>query len=275
VGTAVANQALVAIHPISSGPALASLRRSEDGPRVREVASRATPTAPASYRAALARAYREVTGKTPTSATLDVLSAHVAHETGRGERMFNFNFGGIKGAGPSGLTARYRTHEYLDGKKVSLVDGFRAYKNIDEGATDYLRLLEKRYGSAFRAAAEGDVDGFAAALKSKGYYTAPAAGYAAALRSLAKEEPSTTSAGSAGAAGEETMASIVDGMSSPLNALPTVALARVIDDATAMAARLAAPIDEVTAPSWTQTTQQTQRDDFSALAAASHVRSHK
>ena len=28
---------------------------------------------------------------------LDILTAHVAHETGNGDQMFGYNFGGIKG----------------------------------------------------------------------------------------------------------------------------------------------------------------------------------
>ena len=100
--------------------------------------------------------------------------------------MFNFNFGGIKGAAPeTGGTARCRTREVVDGREVSVRDGFRAYRSLEEGAADYVRLLRGRFGAAVARAEVGDIDGFARALKASGYYTADEAKYASALRGLA------------------------------------------------------------------------------------------
>ncbi|MBM4376178.1 MAG: hypothetical protein FJ095_13935 [Deltaproteobacteria bacterium] len=152
-----------------------------------EVASRRTPMSAAGIRQALAGAYRRLHGRNIGAKELDVLSAHVAHETARGERMFNYNFGGMKGVGPSGLTTRYTTTEVFDGEEKKLVDGFRAYRNPIEGATDYLRLLEQRFPSAARAAASGDVTEFSGALKRAGYYTADEEAYTRALRAHAHE----------------------------------------------------------------------------------------
>jgi hypothetical protein len=157
-----------------------------DGANV-EVASRRTPMSAAGIRQALAGAYRRLHGRNIGAKELDVLSAHVAHETARGERMFNYNFGGMKGAGLSGLTTRYQTTEVLDGEVTKLVDGFRAYRNPLEGATDYLRLLEQRFPSAARAAAGGDVTEFSSALKRAGYYTADEEAYTKALRAHVHE----------------------------------------------------------------------------------------
>ncbi len=114
--------------------------------------------------------------------------------------MFNFNFGGIKGASPAGTTAVYRTREVLGGKEVSIRDGFRAYASLDEGALDYVRTMKERFGGALAPAARGDVTGFAGALKRAHYYTASEADYAHGLTSLmgasANHAPSATSTSS-------------------------------------------------------------------------------
>jgi flagellar protein FlgJ len=152
-----------------------------------EVAARATHASLPQLRAAIARACTKIEGHAPSARFLDVLTAQAAVETGRGEHMYNWNFGGIKGAAPSGGTTTLRTKEVLDGKEVEIRDGFRAYASIDEGATDYVALLQRRFGGALSAARRGDVDGFAHALKASGYYTASADDYAAALHGITKE----------------------------------------------------------------------------------------
>jgi len=138
-------------------------------------------------RRSLAAAHRRLHGQPAPAALLDILTAHVAHETARGQRMFNFNFGGMKGAGPSGLTARYQTTEFLDGSKKSIVDGFRAYRTLDEGAVDYLQLMDRRFGAALDRAAEGDVDGFTEKLKKSRYFTAPLEAYNKAMHAHVRE----------------------------------------------------------------------------------------
>lgn len=150
----------------------------------REVEPRRTEVSRGEIRAAIARAHAAVTGRAPGAATLDVLTAQASLETASGSRMYNFNFGGIKGQGPSGETARLRTHEVLGGKDVEIRDGFRAYRTIDDGATDYVRLMRDRFPGAMAQAERGDVDGFAHALKQSSYYTADEKAYASGLRSL-------------------------------------------------------------------------------------------
>jgi hypothetical protein len=85
--------------------------------------------------------------------------------------MMNFNFGGIKGTGPSGLTVAYGTHEGSGENTKAVVDHFRAYGSAEEGAGDYLKLLSKRYPGAFAAARSGDATGFVRELKKGGYFT--------------------------------------------------------------------------------------------------------
>ena len=151
---------------------------------VREVEPRRTQVSQREIRDAIARAHTKVTGRAPSAPTLDVLTAQASLETASGGRMYNFNFGGIKGHGPSGETARLRTHEVLSGKDVEIRDGFRAYRTIDDGATDYVRLMRDRFPGAMAQAERGDVDGFARALKQSNYYTADEKAYAIGLRSL-------------------------------------------------------------------------------------------
>ena len=134
-------------------------------------------------RAAIARACEKVHGSAPKE-LVDTLAAQASLETGSGQHMYNYNFGGIKGVGPTGLVAKCKTKEVLDGKTVQIVDGFRAYGSLDEGALDYVTTLRGRFGRSWDAAVVGDVRGFAHALKTQGYYTANEADYAKALSGL-------------------------------------------------------------------------------------------
>jgi flagellum-specific peptidoglycan hydrolase FlgJ len=153
-----------------------------------------TAASMSAIRASLSRAIESVTGRRATSRTVDVLASQVSLETAGGSQMFNFNFGGIKGAGPGGATASYMTREVLDGSSVHIQQGFRAYSSLDAGARDYVSLVRSRFPQAFHSAAAGDLDGFAHALKSAHYYTAPESEYAAGLRSTAGASgaPTTT-----------------------------------------------------------------------------------
>jgi hypothetical protein len=149
------------------------------------VPARRSPVSMADIRASLSRAVESVTGRRATARTVDVLASQVSLETAGGSQMFNFNFGGIKGAAPGGATASYMTREVLDGNSVHIQQGFRAYASLDEGARDYVSVVRSRFPQAFQSAAAGDLDGFAHALKQAHYYTAPESEYAAGLRALA------------------------------------------------------------------------------------------
>ncbi len=135
---------------------------------------------------ALSRAWSNVMGEPPSKATLAILTAQWSHETGRGEHMYNFNFGGIKGTGPSGLTVAQRTREGWGATREVIVDNFRAYQSAEEGATDYVSLLARRYGDAVAAAKEGDPSGFVHGLKTGGYFTGNEQLYARSITQLAE-----------------------------------------------------------------------------------------
>ena len=187
------------------------------------VPARRTPASMEDIRASLSRAVESVTGRRATARTVGVLASPVSLETAGGSQMFNFNFGGIKGAAPGGATASYMTREVLDGTSVHIQQGFRAYGSLDEGARDYVSLVRSRFPQAFHSAAAGDLDGFAHALKQAHYYTAPESEYAAGLRSTAA------------AAGALPSAPTTDGYGT------TADLARMVDVVLASASRIADP----------------------------------
>lgn len=135
--------------------------------------------------AALRGAWTAVRGEPPRPETLSILVGQWAHETGRGASMLNYNFGGLKGTGPSGLSAAYGTREGWGEEAVRLVDRFRAYGSAQEGATDYVSLLARRYPEAVAAAERGDAPGFVHALKAGGYFTDNEAAYSKSVQSLA------------------------------------------------------------------------------------------
>lgn len=150
----------------------------------RAVELQRTPATRSELRAAIKRALVRTDGVEPPSTLVEVLTAHASLETASGDRMYNFNFAGIKGRSPSGMTAIARTREVLGGKEVEIKDGFRAYATIDEGALDYVHTMKGRFAGALTPAARGDVRGFAHALKSAGYYTAAESDYARGLAGL-------------------------------------------------------------------------------------------
>lgn len=185
-------------------------------------------------RASLARALQSATGRPAKASEVDVLAAQVSLETAHGASMYNYNFGGIKGASPEGATAHYLTHEVVGGSTVTVDQGFRAYSSLDAGARDYVSVMQARFPQALAHASSGDVDGFAHALKQAHYYTAPEGEYASGLRSAYGNvsRPASTGApstGSTGAVASSTEFSDVD------------AISRVLDAVASSSARIAAP----------------------------------
>jgi len=100
--------------------------------------------------------------------------------------MLNYNFGGLKGMGPSGASTVYRTHEGAGAHEIQTQDRFRAYDSAEQGASDYLSLLQRRYPDALQAAGRGDAVGFVQALKSRGYFTGDEGAYTKSVAALAQ-----------------------------------------------------------------------------------------
>ena len=162
-------------------------------------------------RVLLTRAWERALGTTPPPQAVALLVAQWALETGRGAKMMNWNFAGIK-AGESRLHTYYATTERTTPElaakwcardpRVTPIAGrpgvvrvapdapasrFAAYLDGDDGADAYLKLLHQRYKAAWAELSTGDATAYAKALKSKGYFTADVDEYARALASLARE----------------------------------------------------------------------------------------
>jgi flagellar protein FlgJ len=136
---------------------------------------------------ALSTAFEAEMGRAPSEKTTKILAAQVALETGRTSAMVNYNFGGIKGTGPSGLTTAYKTKEGDGPTEVTIRDNFRAYQTKEEGAKDYVHLLHARFSDALSAADRGDSHAFVHALKTHGYFTGNEATYTRLVDSLSGE----------------------------------------------------------------------------------------
>jgi hypothetical protein len=135
---------------------------------------------------AITSAWRSMHGEDPPEGLVPLLVGQVSIETGGGKGMLNYNFAGIKGTGPFGMSVRFRTTEGDGPTERKIVDRFRAYRSAEEGATDYLRLLENRFGGALDKAREGDAEGFVHELKKSGYFTGNEKVYTRVVRSVAE-----------------------------------------------------------------------------------------
>jgi hypothetical protein len=145
------------------------LRRAAESPTA--VPARRTQLSPAEAQDAIQQAWTERFGEAPRPETLAILTAQWSHETAEGKAMYNFNFAGIKGVGPSGLHVTQRTREGYGNDERVIRDSFRAYGSAKEGALDYLSLLDRKYGGALDSARSGDVTGFVSGLHEGGYFT--------------------------------------------------------------------------------------------------------
>lgn len=165
--------------PAADGSAFARQLKAQQLAPQRQQLVRAARTQLTSEQArdALGQAWAERFGTAPRQETTAILTAQWAHETGNGRSMFNYNFGGIKGTGPSGLSVAQRTKEGWGPSERTIVDKFRAYQTPSEGAADYLSLLSRRYPRAVEAADQGDPAKFVRELKAGGYFTGNEASY--------------------------------------------------------------------------------------------------
>lgn len=150
-----------------------------------EVPAASTPLSLERAGEALSSAWRSLHGEDPPEKLVAVLVGQVSVETGGGRGMLNYNFGGIKGSGPSGLSYQSRTTEGYGPTEHKIRARFRAYRSAEEGATDYLRLLQSRFGSALEKAKEGDAPGYVGELKKAGYFTGSELAYTRAVGSVA------------------------------------------------------------------------------------------
>lgn len=113
---------------------------------------------------------------------VSVLISQAALESGWGSHVKDNAYFGIKAHNTSGATTSFKTTEFVNGKKVSINDSFRAYKNFKESAEDYGKFLttNPRYKSAFTHS--NNPEKFAEAIHAAGYATDPQ--YSKKLKSI-------------------------------------------------------------------------------------------
>jgi hypothetical protein len=166
---------------------------------------------------ALWRAWIDAFETTPMRNSILLLIAHWALETGWGKSMHCFNVGNVKSregdgrdfcffacgeevpkatadawlhAAPSLVHVKrwyVRDEQMLASVWIEpdhAACRFRAFRTLEEGATDYLALLRRRFSTAWPFVCTGDPVGFVRALKQARYFTADAGVYAASVRSI-------------------------------------------------------------------------------------------
>ena len=167
-----------------------------------------TPVTPRNVGRALRAAWMAHFGETPSDASIALLLAQSALETGRWKSCWNYNLGNIKaGSKWQGDTTQFRCNEVIGGKVVWFdpphpQTTFRAYPTLEEAAKDYLWLLHRRFAQAWMHVTRPDPVAFSQALKRQNYYTADEPPYTRAVASLFREY----------------LALMVDGDSSPQSA---------------------------------------------------------
>jgi flagellum-specific peptidoglycan hydrolase FlgJ len=143
-----------------------------------------TALTPQTLYLALRQAAPGAVGCELSRASLLVLLAHVAEETGWKSCHAN-NLGNVKHVtGDDHDYVQFRCSEIVNGKEVSYdppdpTTSFRAYATLTEGCIDYLQLLRKRFYLAWPAVLNGDPALFCHLLKAQHYYTADEAKYTA------------------------------------------------------------------------------------------------
>lgn len=204
-----------------------------------QIPAHQVPITPAQFVSFVGSALRRHT-PAASKAALALLYTHFLVETGG--KPWNYNFGDIRGVGPSGLYVELLSAwECAPADKVppgSTRDPsrdntcspgsvayrppnqqFAAYASADEGASDWIAKLSARYPRAFAAMLTGDPKTYAYALHNEGYYTASPDVYAnilvsrypGALVALAPIDPGPQSGGSLGGIGGTLLAIFVCG----------------------------------------------------------------
>lgn len=138
----------------------------------------------------------------PSLEQLALCLAKSALETGRWQKIWNYNFGNAKsGETYVGMFTCIRLNEVIDGQvKWFNPDsgGFavppghpqtrmRAFANAWDGAEQYLGVLRGRFGLAYDAMLTGSPEKYVRTLKATGYFTADEEPYLRGVKSLHRE----------------------------------------------------------------------------------------
>lgn len=140
---------------------------------------------------ALRDGHRLFYGTDPKMPRLGVAWAHIAHENGRGEEIYNNNFGNL------GATSAWEGRYFIRGLRERVRRNpdvwkflrvrFRHYDTPAEGAKAYWKVLQDHYGSAMAHMDNGNAFEAAKQLSRGGYATALVEPYALGMRQLYAE----------------------------------------------------------------------------------------
>lgn len=118
-----------------------------------------------------------------SSNLLGFLLIQSAAETNGWASCWNNNLGNVTAYDHDRPYFEKRSKEYdAENNPYWKIVPYRSYDAPELGAWDMIAVLATRYRAALAAAARGDLDAYAAALKSRGYFSATAPAYAAILR---------------------------------------------------------------------------------------------
>ena len=144
----------------------------------KQVPKTSTPVSDTQMAQAIVSVWQRLFGTVPSKEQVYMIMAQNAIETGRDRKaMHNYNVGNII----VGTT----DHDYFLGgdwmytdksetKKKTITQKFRAYNTLEEGVSDYLKLLSgiKRYASSWQHILHPDIKAYSKALHDAGYYGA-------------------------------------------------------------------------------------------------------
>lgn len=132
----------------------------------------------------IATALRDVWEEaTLSDGTIPLLLAQSALETGHWKQCWNWNLGNSKaGKGWTGEICQYPCGENFIVEKMSVEIKFRpparacsfqSFRTLEDGARNYLTLLQKRFAPAWHAVVSGDATAFVRRIKAMNYFTGP------------------------------------------------------------------------------------------------------
>jgi len=148
-----------------------------------ELPSIATPITLEQAHQALHDGWKKALGADPKAESVRLLVAHWGFETNWGKDMRCYNFGNARKAeGDPHDWTFYECTEYLAGKPQQFKPKhpqtrFRAFRSLMDGATEHVKLLNKKYGNAWPAVLAANPSQFARQLKVGKYYTDTEAHY--------------------------------------------------------------------------------------------------
>lgn len=152
-----------------------------------EIRDKITPITPAQAAKSMSEGYKRAVGVKPSRKVLGLLLGQWALETGNGKSVHNYNYGNKKATPSDPYYSYFRCSEIINGKEVFFnpphpACKFTAYRNAEEGAEAFVRLLKgrKHWWDGLHT---GTVEGFIKGLTTKpAYFTASPTKYANAMR---------------------------------------------------------------------------------------------